>query len=91
MIEKHCIFKICQSFSKYQNFVLFLAIWGASTIKIESGVQFHSGSNFSEIQRYDWRETIHKDYDDHSQAYFPHMDKKNGLHLSLNIEAKKSV
>jgi len=46
-------------------------------------------NGFADIQRYDWRETIHKDYDDHSQAYFPHMDKENGILISLNIEAVK--
>ncbi|MDO9580191.1 MAG: methyltransferase domain-containing protein [Bacteroidales bacterium] len=44
---------------------------------------------FKDIQRYDWKKTIHKDYDDHSQAYFPHMDKENGILLSLNVEAIK--
>jgi predicted SAM-dependent methyltransferase len=44
---------------------------------------------FKGIHRYDWRETIHKDYDDHSQAYYPHMDKENGILLSLNVEAEK--
>jgi len=28
--------------------------------------------------------------DDHSKAYFPHMDKENGKLLSLNIEAIKN-
>lgn len=46
-------------------------------------------SGFGEVHRYDWQETIHKDYDDHSQAYIPHMDKENGLLISLNIEAIK--
>jgi len=27
--------------------------------------------------------------DDHSQAYLPHMDKENGILISLNIEATK--
>jgi predicted SAM-dependent methyltransferase len=45
---------------------------------------------FNSIRRYDWKQTIHKDYDDHSQAYFPHMDKENGLLLSLNVEANKN-
>lgn len=45
---------------------------------------------FIEIHRYDWRKTVHKDYDDHSQAYFPHMDKENGLLISLNIQALKA-
>jgi predicted SAM-dependent methyltransferase len=44
---------------------------------------------FVNIRRYDWRETVHKDYDDHSQAYWPHMDKENGLLVSLNVEADK--
>lgn len=46
-------------------------------------------SGFINFRRYDWRETIHKDYDDHSQAYFPHMDKDNGILISLNIEVEK--
>lgn len=46
-------------------------------------------AGFKNVHRYDWQKTIHKDYDDHSQAYFPHMDKKNGLLLSLNVEAIK--
>lgn len=44
---------------------------------------------FSKIKRYDWRKTIHKDYDDYSQAYVPHMDKEDGILISLNIEAVK--
>ena len=28
-------------------------------------------------------------YDDYSQAYFPHMDKKQGTLISLNVEAEK--
>jgi SAM-dependent methyltransferase len=42
---------------------------------------------FSTVRRYDWRETIHKDFDDFSQAYYPHMDKTSGLLVSLNVEA----
>lgn len=44
---------------------------------------------FKNVHRYDWRKTIHKDYDDFSQAYIPHLDKKHGLLISLNVEAKK--
>lgn len=44
---------------------------------------------FKKIQRYDWRKTIHKDYDDLSQAYIPHMDKEKGVLISLNVEAIK--
>jgi len=46
-------------------------------------------AGFSNIHRYNWRDTIHKDYDDYSQAYIPHMDKENGLLISLNMEAVK--
>jgi len=48
-------------------------------------------NGFADTRKYDWQQTIHKDYDDHSQAYFPHMDKENGLLVSLNIEATKHV
>ena len=46
-------------------------------------------SGFINIKRYDWRKTIHKDFDDYSQAYIPHMDKENGILISLNVEAEK--
>lgn len=46
-------------------------------------------SGFHKVKRYDWRKTIHKDYDDYSQAYIPYMDKENGLLISLNVEAEK--
>jgi len=41
------------------------------------------------IKMYDWRQTEHSAYDDHSQAYIPHMDKENGMLISLNVEARK--
>ena len=47
-------------------------------------------NGFKDVARYDWKETIHKDYDDHSQAYYPHMDKENGILISLNVEATKA-
>ncbi len=46
-------------------------------------------NGFGDIKRYDWRKTIHKDYDDYSRAYIPHMDVKNGILISLNVESKK--
>ncbi len=46
-------------------------------------------AGFHSVRRYDWRQTIHKDYDDFSQAYRPHMDKEHGLLISLNVEAVK--
>tara|TARA_Y100000592_G_scaffold99301_1_gene174872 strand:- start:739 stop:1278 length:540 start_codon:yes stop_codon:yes gene_type:complete len=44
---------------------------------------------FININYYDWRNTEHSNFDDHSQAYIPHMDKENGTLISLNIEAVK--
>lgn len=46
-------------------------------------------TGYYDIKRYDWRKTEHSSIDDHSQAYYPHMDKENGTLISLNIEAKK--
>jgi ubiquinone/menaquinone biosynthesis C-methylase UbiE len=46
-------------------------------------------AGFSTVRRWDWRETEHADIDDYSQAYLPHLDKINGLHMSLNLEAVK--
>ena len=49
------------------------------------------GMGFSDIELWDWREVFKNNpkYDDHSQAYFPHMDKEKGIHISLNIQCKK--
>ena len=44
---------------------------------------------FRNVRLYDWRETAHKHFDDHSQAYIPHMDKENGTLISLNVESIK--
>ncbi len=44
---------------------------------------------FRDVKKYDWRKTDHAHFDDHSQAYIPHMDKEKGTLISLNIEATK--
>jgi predicted SAM-dependent methyltransferase len=43
---------------------------------------------FINVDYYIWENTEHKSFDHHSQAYIPHMDKENGVLISLNIEAK---
>jgi len=48
---------------------------------------FHCG--FESVATYDWRQTEHSHHDDQSQAYIPHMDKENGVLISLNVEAIK--
>jgi len=44
---------------------------------------------FTNIHQYDWKATEHADIDDYSQAYIPHMDKENGVLISLNVECDK--
>ena len=44
---------------------------------------------FRTMRKWDWRKTEHAYHDDYSQAYLPHMDKENGFHMSLNLEAIK--
>ena len=46
-------------------------------------------AGFRDVRRYDWRETIHRNVDDHSQSYIPHMDKDHGKLISLNVESRK--
>lgn len=43
---------------------------------------------FHDIRLWDWRKVEHL-FDDYSQAYLPHLDKENGRHMSLNLEAVK--
>ena len=45
---------------------------------------------FKKFQRYNWKDTSHHEFDDHSQAYMaPKGDKKNGTLISLNVQAQK--
>ncbi|MEH6824336.1 MAG: methyltransferase domain-containing protein [Motiliproteus sp.] len=46
-------------------------------------------SGFHRVAHYDWRDTEHAAIDDYSQAYVPHMDKDNGIQISLNVECEK--
>lgn len=46
-------------------------------------------SGFKNCRLYDWRETEHSQFDDHSQAYLPHMQKETGTLMSLNVECEK--
>jgi len=40
---------------------------------------------------WNWRYTEHAHIDDHSQAYYPHMQKNDGLLVSLNMQAIKEI
>ena len=46
-------------------------------------------AGFKNVRWYNWKETEHSHIDDYSQAYIPHMDKENGILISLNLEAIK--
>ena len=41
------------------------------------------------VKKYNWENTEHAQFDDHSQAYLPDMDKENGTLISLNVECIK--
>ena len=45
---------------------------------------------FKDVRRWNWQDISPHSYcDDYSQAYSPHMDKENGMLMSLNVEAIK--
>ena len=46
-------------------------------------------AKFKNIRKWDWRNVEHGHIDDYSQAYIPHMDKDNGVLISLNVECDK--
>lgn len=68
---------------------------GDSTIYHKTTYDFKSlselliSNGFSKPKYYDWKLTEHKNFDDHSQAYIPHMNKENGTLISLNVESFK--
>jgi SAM-dependent methyltransferase len=64
-------------------------IYHRTTYDLEELNLLLEGSGFSDIKYYDWKTTEHSNFDDHSQAYIPHMDKNNGTLISLNVEAIK--
>jgi len=56
----------------------------------ESLTKVLEDATFKGIKEWDWQSVFASiNYDDHSQAYFPHMDKRNGIHVSLNLECIK--
>lgn len=46
---------------------------------------------FTAPEHWDWRDTEHAQVDDHSQAYFPHMQKDTGILVSLNLQAHRAA
>ena len=52
----------------------------SSLCKLLDKIGYHN------IKEWDHRLVDHGEFDDHSQAYLPHMDKENGTLISLNLE-----
>ena len=48
-------------------------------------------AGFMNVKLWNWKEVEHREYDDYSQSYIPHMDKKNGQLMSLNVEANNII
>jgi len=46
-------------------------------------------AGFETIRYWDWRQTDHAAFDDYASCYLPHMDKDDGMLMSLNMEAVK--
>ena len=44
---------------------------------------------FRNIREWNHKKVSHSNFDDHSQAYLPHMDKENGTLIGLNLECIK--
>lgn len=51
-------------------------------------VEMLTKAGFIDAKPWDWRKTDHAQFDDYSQAYLSGT-KETGLHVSLNIEARK--
>lgn len=46
-------------------------------------------AGFVTVRPWNWRNTEHAEYDDYAACYLPHMNKENGLLMSLNLEGMK--
>ncbi len=66
-------------------------IYHKTVYDIKSLTNLLEDAGFNQVKKWDWKVVFkdQKDFDDHSQAYYPHMDKENGLLVSLNIECIK--
>lgn len=67
------------------------AIYHKTTYDFDSLKALLEFVGFNNVKRYDWRSVEHAAFDDHSQAYLPHMDKENGCLISLNVECEKYI
>ena len=92
---------ICAVYSKTQNLGLVIGpLFGRqdylynihyNVFDLPSLTRDLEQAGFTSVREYDWRETEHAMVDDFSQAYIPHMDKENGVLISLNVECVKGL
>ena len=47
-------------------------------------------NGFGEVKRYDWKDFLTGEQEDHSMAYLPSKDYNNGILVSLNVEAVRA-
>jgi len=93
--------QICEIYRQHRDLQLVLgALYGGQSylynvhynaFDFDSMREVTEEAGFTGLVRYDWRDTEHAGVDDYSQAYIPHMDKENGIQLSLNVECRKPV
>ena len=65
------------------------SIYHKTVYDYESLEKLLLNNGFKSVCKYNWEDTEHSQFDDHSQAYLPHMDKENGVLVSLNVECLK--
>ena len=75
-------------YGKWQNENNSDALYHRTVYDFKSLTKVLTRAGFSNVVRYDVSKTEHRDFDDYSQAYIPHMDK-TGVLISLNVEAVK--
>ena len=64
-------------------------IYHKTVYDIKSLTSLLTEVGYKDIRPWSWNEILPEEYDDHSKAYYPHMDFENGIHVSLNIECSK--
>jgi len=64
-------------------------IYHKTVYDYKSMIKLLIDSGFGSIRKYNWRTTEHSKFDDHSQAFIPHMEKDRGILISLNVEGVK--
>ena len=79
-------------FGRWPTKLNHLVLYHKTVYDFSSLKQILKTLGFHNIQRWDWRKVFKDElagFDDYSQAYYPHMDKKHGILTSLNVQAKK--